>query len=161
MQYMTRLFENDCLRDSVALIFVKYPSFLLPITIKRWFLSVYFLKYWSMKYRSYIKCMPFNFLIEFILWLSLFVYFLIHLDAYVFPNLNLNITSAIEMYAGFYYANSTMNCIALSLVIKPPPKAELCCHSEMQCTLAASAKVSGFATGLCLSCCTQVVYSQV
>ena len=105
--------------------------------------------------------MPFNFLIGFILWLSLFVYFLIHLDAYVFPNLNLNITSAIEMYAGFYYANSTMNCIALSLVIKPPPKAELCCHSEMQCTLTASAKVSGFATGLCLSCCTQVVYSQV
>ena len=34
MKYVTRLFENDCLRDSVALIFVKYPSFVLPITIK-------------------------------------------------------------------------------------------------------------------------------
>lgn len=114
-----------------------------------------------MKYKSYIKCMPFNFLMGFLLWLSLFVYFLIHLDAYVFPSLNLNITSAIQMYAGFYYANSSGNYIALPLVIKHPPKPEMCCDYEMQCILAASVKASGFATGLCLSCCTQVAYSQV
>lgn len=114
-----------------------------------------------MKYRSYIKCMPFNFLIGFILWLFLFVYFLIHLDASVFPSSNLNITSAVQMNAGFYYANSSRNYIALPLVIKHPPKPEMCCHSEMQCTLAATVKASGFSTGLCLSCCTQVVYSHV